>query len=171
MSEGASPTGTYKTLDEQREVLSPAEQRFEKARQTIGLFLGPVVLLIMYFLPLPLERDQQTLAAILAFTIIYWLSEAIPIPATAILALALAVLLNVPDLGPNADDAPGDIIYGSFASDIIFLFIGAFIIAQAMVTHGLDRRFAFRILSLPGVSSSTYGVITREPQEEEGESD
>jgi hypothetical protein len=44
-------------------------------------------------LPLPLERDQQTLAAILAFTIVYWLSEAIPIPATAILALALAVVL------------------------------------------------------------------------------
>jgi sodium-dependent dicarboxylate transporter 2/3/5 len=159
VSEGVKPTGTYKTLDEQREVLSPAEQRFEKARQTIGLFLGPVVFLIMYFLPLPLERDQQTLAAILAFTIVYWLSEAIPIPATAILALALAVLLNVPALGPNAEDAPGDIIYGSFASDIIFLFIGAFIIAQAMVTHGLDRRFAFRILSLPGVSNSTYGVI------------
>ncbi|MDP9411231.1 MAG: DASS family sodium-coupled anion symporter [Actinomycetota bacterium] len=159
MAEGVRPTGTYKTLDEQREVLSPAEQRFEKARQTIGLFLGPVVFLIMYFLPLPLERDQQTLAAILAFTIVFWLSEAIPIPATAILALALAVLLNVPALGPNADDAPGDIIYGSFASDIIFLFIGAFVIAQAMVTHGLDRRFAFRILSLPGVSNSTYGVI------------
>ena len=28
-----------------------------------------------------------------------------------------------------------------------------------MITHGLDRRFAFRILSIPGVSSSTYGVI------------
>src|SRR3712207_4141104 len=104
MSEGVRPGGTYKTLDEQREVLTPAEQRFEQARQTIGLFLGPVVFLIMYFLPLPLERDQHTLAAILAFTIIYWLSEAIPIPATAILALALAVLLNVPALGPNADD-------------------------------------------------------------------
>ena len=159
MTEDVRPSGTYKTLDEQREVLTPAEQRFEKARQTIGLFLGPVVLLVMYFLPLPLERDQQTLAAILGFTIIYWLSEAIPIPATALLALALAVLLNVPNLGPNAEDAPADIIYGSFASDIIFLFIGAFIIAQAMVTHGLDRRFAFRILSLPGVSGSTYGVI------------
>ncbi|MDQ3648188.1 MAG: DASS family sodium-coupled anion symporter [Actinomycetota bacterium] len=159
MSEGVRPGGTYKTLDEQREVLTPAEQRFEKARQTIGLFLGPVAFLIMYFLPLPLEPNQQTLAAILAFTIIYWLSEAIPIPATAILALALAVLLNVPDVGPNADDSPGDVVYGAFSSDTIFLFIGAFIIARAMTTHGLDRRFAFRILSLPGVSRSTYGVI------------
>jgi sodium-dependent dicarboxylate transporter 2/3/5 len=96
MAESVKPGGTYKTLDEQREVLTPAEQRFEQARRTIGLFLGPVVLLVIYFLPLPLEYDQQTLAAILSFTIVYWLSEAIPIPATAILALALAVLLNVP---------------------------------------------------------------------------
>ena len=159
MTERVRPGGTYKTLAEQREVLTPAEERFERARQTIGLFLGPVVFLIMYLLPLPLEPNQQTLAAILSFTIIYWLSEAIPIPATAVLALALCVLLNVPGVGPNADDSPGDIVYGAFSSDTIFLFIGAFIIAQAMVTHGLDRRFAFRILSLPGVSRSTYGVI------------
>lgn len=159
MADDVRSSGTYKTLAGQREVLSPAEEKFERARQTIGLFLGPIVFLVMYLLPLPLEPNQQTLAAILVFTIMYWLSEAIPIPATAILALALCVLLNVPGLGPNADDAPGDVVYGSFASDTIFLFIGAFIIAQAMSTHGLDRRFAFRILSIPGVAKSTYGVI------------
>lgn len=162
MSEGSrsvTPGGTYKTLDEQREVLSPAEERFERARQTIGLFLGPIVFLVMYFIPMPLDANQQTLAAILSFTIVYWLSEAIPIPATAILALALCVLLAVPPIEQGSDDSPGDIVYGSFASDTIFLFIGAFIIAQAMRTHGLDRRFAFRVLSLPGVAKSTYGVI------------
>jgi sodium-dependent dicarboxylate transporter 2/3/5 len=150
MSESVRPGGTYKTLDEQREVLSPAEERFERARQTTGLFLGPVAFLIMYFAPLPLETSQQTLAAILSFTIVYWLSEAIPIPATAVLALALCVLFGV---------GSGDSVYGAFSSDTIFLFIGAFIIAQAMMTHGLDRRFAFRVLSIPGVSNSTYAVI------------
>jgi len=159
LTEEVRPSGTYKTLAEQREVLSPAEVRFEKARQTVGLILGPIAFLVMLLLPLPLEPNQQTLAAILVFTIIYWLSEAIPIPATAVLALALCVLFNVPDVGPNADDSPGDVVYGSFASDTIFLFIGAFIIARAMTVHGLDRRFAFRILSLPGVAKSTYGVI------------
>ncbi len=74
MTAGVRPTGTYKTLTEQREVLTPAEQKFEKARQTIALFLGPIVFLVV-------------------FTIVYWLSEAIPISATAILALALAVVL------------------------------------------------------------------------------
>ena len=47
MSEDVRPKGTYRTLDEQREVLTPAEERFEKARQTTGLILGPVAFLIM----------------------------------------------------------------------------------------------------------------------------
>jgi sodium-dependent dicarboxylate transporter 2/3/5 len=74
MTAGVRPTGRYETLTEQREVLTPAEQKFERARQTIALFLGPIVFLVV-------------------FTIVYWLSEAIPISATAILALGLAVVL------------------------------------------------------------------------------
>jgi solute carrier family 13 (sodium-dependent dicarboxylate transporter), member 2/3/5 len=88
---------------------------------------------IMYFLPLPLPREQHTLAAVLTFTIIYWLSEAIPIPATAVLSLALCVVLNVPGVGPNAEDAPGDVVFGSFADPTIFLFIGAFIIGLVLI--------------------------------------
>ncbi len=44
--------GTYKTLSEQKEILSPAEERFERIRQTVGLFLGPLVFLVLYLLPL-----------------------------------------------------------------------------------------------------------------------
>ncbi len=150
MADSGRPEGTYQTLDEQREKLSPAEERFERARQTIGLFLGPIVFLVLYLVPLPLPSDQQALAAVFSFVIIYWLTEPIPIPVTAVLALAMCVLFEV---------APADKVFGAFSSDTIFLFIGAFIIAQAMMTHGLDRRFAFRVLSIPGVSNSTYGVI------------
>jgi sodium-dependent dicarboxylate transporter 2/3/5 len=154
-----SDTRTYKTFDEQLEKLTPAEQRFERARQTIGLVLGPAVFVVLLLVPMPIDDNQQRLAAILGFTIIYWLSEAIPIPATAILSLALCVLLQVPEIPADSDDSASDIVYGSFGSDTIFLFIGAFVIAQAMRTHGLDRRFAFRVLSLPGVANSTYRVI------------
>ena len=150
MSEGVRSEGTYRTLDEQRERLSPAEERFERARQTIGLFLGPIVFFALYLAPLPLEPAQQALAAIFAFVIVYWLTEPIPIPVTAVLALAMCVLFGA---------ASADAVFGAFSSDTIFLFIGAFIIAEAMMHHGLDRRFAFRVLSIPGVSNSTYGVI------------
>jgi len=48
MAESVRPRGIYQTLDEQREKLSPAEERFERARQTVGLFLGPLVFLALY---------------------------------------------------------------------------------------------------------------------------
>src|ERR687894_1943650 len=150
MSETVRPGSTYQTLDEQREQLSPAEERFERARQTIGLFLGPIIFLALYLIPLPLPPEQHALAAVFAFVIVYWLTEPIPIPVTAILALAMCVLFGV---------ASADAVFGAFSSDTIFLFIGAFVIAEAMMRHGLDRRFAFRVLSIPGVSNSTYGVI------------
>ncbi len=75
MAESVRPGGTtYQTLDEQREKLSPAEERFERARQTVGLFFGPLVFLALYLAPLPLEPAQQALAAVFAFVIVYWLT-------------------------------------------------------------------------------------------------
>ena len=150
-------SGTYKTLPEQKEVLSPAEERFERLRQTVGLVLGPVAFLIVYFAPMDLEPNQQTLAAILAFTIVWWLSEAVPIPVTAVLALALCVIFSVVE-APEGDTT-GDVVFGAFASPTIFLFIGAFIIARSMMINGLDRRFAYRVLSLPGVGQSTFRIV------------
>jgi len=88
LSEDIRPGGTYKTLDEQREVLSPAEERFERRRRTIGLFLGPLALLVMMLLPLGLPYSQQSLAAVLAF-VVYWVTEAIPIPVTAVIGVVL----------------------------------------------------------------------------------
>jgi sodium-dependent dicarboxylate transporter 2/3/5 len=159
LSEDIRPGGTYKTLDEQLEVLSPAQERFERRRRTIGLYLGPLALLLMMLLPLGLPYSQQSLAAVLAFVVVYWVTEAIPIPVTAVIGLALAVILNVPQVAAGAEDDPADVIFGSFADDTIFLFIGSFTIAQAMMTHGLDRRFAYLVLSIPGIARSTYGVI------------
>ena len=141
---------TYRTLEEQEGKLSPAEQRFERARRTIGLFVGPAALLLVLALPLDLEPAQQTLAGIFLFVIVFWITEAIPIPVTAVLGLCLCVALGVAD---------GDTVFAAFSSSTIFLFIGSFIIAQAMMVHGLDRRFAFRVLSTRGVAQSTYRTI------------
>ena len=141
---------TYKTLDERRGRLTEAEERFERGRRTIGLFLGPLVFLVLLALPLDLEGQQQALAAVLGLVVVWWITEAIPIPVTGIIGLCLCVILNV----AGADD-----VFGSVADSTIFLFIGSFIIAQAMMTHGLDRRFAYLVLSIPGIARSTYGVI------------
>ena len=139
---------TYRSLGEQQ--LSPAEERFEKGRRTVGLFLAPVAALIFLALPLDMEPQQQTLAGVLLGVIVLWISEAVPIPIGGLLGVGAIVLLGV---------APADDVLEPFGSSTVFTFIGAFILAQAMLTHGLARRFAFRILSLPGVGRTTTRVI------------
>ncbi len=138
---------TYRTLGEQE--LSPAEERFERIRRTNGLFAGPTLFVLLLVLPLNMPSNQKSLTAVLALVIVFWVTEAIPIPAAGLLGIALCVLLGV---------APVDDVLAPFGSGTVFLFIGAFIIAQAMLAHGLARRFAYRMLSLPGV-----GILGRWP--------
>ena len=153
--ERLAQVGTYRTLGEQK--LSPQEERFEKARRTIGLFLAPAVFLIFLLLPLDMDGNQQKLAAALLFVIVLWITEAVPIPIGGLLGIALIVLIGV---------APVDDVIAPFGSSTIFVFIGAFILAQAMLRHGVARRFAFRMLAMPGVGKSTvrtvitFGLIT-----------
>src|ERR1700754_3639159 len=148
-------TATYRSLGEQR--LSPQEERFEKGRRTVGLFLAPLLAVVFLVLPIDIPREQQVLAAVLLGVIALWISEAVPIPIGGLLGVAVVVFLGVAE----ADD-----VLAPFGSSTVFTFIGAFILAQAMLKHGLARRFAFRMLSLPGVGKSTprviiaFGVIT-----------
>jgi solute carrier family 13 (sodium-dependent dicarboxylate transporter), member 2/3/5 len=139
---------TYRSLGEQR--LSPAEERFEKARRTVGLWLAPLVSVVFLLLPLDMPDNQQTLAGVLLGVIVLWVTEAVPIPIGGLIGVAAIVILNV---------VPPDDALEPFGSSTVFTFIGAFILAQAMLKHGLARRFAFRILALPRLGQSTTGVI------------
>ena len=157
MSTAEERPTTYRTFDEVRETLSPAEQRFERIRRTTGLFAGPVLGIVVYFACGSLDEPAQRLAGVLTWVAVYWICEAIPIPVTAMLAMAAVIALGI----ATADD-----VFGAFGNSTIFVFIGGFILAESMRKHGLDRRFAFGILSLPGVAASTtriivaFGVIT-----------
>jgi Sodium:sulfate symporter transmembrane region len=122
---------TYRTLDEQEGRLSEAEQRFERRRRTVGLFLGPIVVAVMLLIPFDLDGNQHRLAAILAFVIVWWLTEAIPIPVTALLGVVLCALLEATPPPPEGDSSV-DVVFGRFTDDTIFLFIGSFIIAQSL---------------------------------------
>lgn len=131
--------GTYKTLEEQSGRISPAEERFERGRRTVGLFGGPVVFGVLLAVPLGLEANQQRLAAILGLVVVWWITEAIPIPVTGILGVVLCVVLEaVPP--PEEGDTAADLVFGLFTDDTVFLFLGGFILAEAMVVHGLHRR-------------------------------
>ena len=140
------------------ESYSPAEELFNRRRRTAGLFLGPLVFIALLLLPMPgLSPAAHRLAAILALMVVLWITEALPLAVTALAGPVLAVLMGV---------APARAVFAPFADPIIFLFIGSFILAEAMFVHGLDRRIAFTALSLkavgrtPGRILIAYGTVT-----------
>src|SRR5918993_2804134 len=89
-------SATYRSLGEQE--LSPAEERFEKGRRTVGLFLAPVVTIVFALLPIDLPRDQHLLAAILLGVIVLWITEPVPIPIGGLIGVAG---LLIPRGGPS----------------------------------------------------------------------
>jgi len=124
---------------------------FERGRGTVGLFVGPLAGVALLALPLPgLTPEAHRLAAVVLFVVIFWLTEAIPIPATALLGAALTVVLGI---------APAGKVLSAFGDQVIFLFIGSFMLARAMQVHGLDRRFAYSLLAHPWVGASTYRTL------------
>ncbi|MDH7511855.1 MAG: DASS family sodium-coupled anion symporter [Clostridiales bacterium] len=133
------------------EKFTEAEKRFERSRRTIGIFAGPVIAVIIFFLPLRgLSREAHTLAAIISWVVTWWVSEAIPIPATAVLGAALCIVSGVADART---------VFAPFADPIIFLFMGSFLLARAMSVHELDRRFAYALLSLRLIGNSAGRIL------------
>jgi sodium-dependent dicarboxylate transporter 2/3/5 len=140
-----------------RKYLTAAKETIERHARGLGFVAGPVVALLIYFAPLPLTAAAHTLAAILACVVLYWITEPIPLPITALLGATLCVLTGL---------GSARAVFAPFAHPIIFLFIGSFFLAEAMAVHGVDRRFAVWILSLPWVGTKpsrillAIGVIT-----------
>lgn len=131
--------------------LSKAEQRFEFWRRTLGMVLGPLLfLLILLWAPKTLDPAQKKTLAVVVWILLWWISEAVPLPVSALLGPALLVLLAVDT--PTALLAP-------FSDPVIFLFLGSFILAEATVVSGLDRRLALRVLALPWVTASPARVV------------
>lgn len=118
------------------------EENYGIAQRT-GLVGGALVFALLLALPGPegLSVEGWRTAAVATLMAVWWMTEAIPIPATAILPLVLFPTLGVLDAA-NAS-AP-------YANDLIFLFMGGFFIAVTMERWGLHRRIALGILAKVG---------------------
>ena len=138
-------------MDNSSAPASEAEGRFDYWRKRAGLVLGPLVAVVLWLLPMPgLSPQAHSLSGVLALTIIFWMTEAIPMAATALLGPGLCIACGV---GRDRD------VLAPFGSPITFLFLGTFILAQAMQKHGLDRRLALTLMSLPGLARSPARVL------------
>lgn len=141
-----------------REAIPEAEQRFGLRKRFIGLVLGPLLFVLVLVWPMEgLGREAHVLAAVFAWAVGYWVTEALPVAVTAILSSVLSIVVGV---------APAKTVLAAYGDPIIFLFIGSFIIAEAMRGSGLDRRLAFALLRYtwatrtPSRILGTIGVIT-----------
>ncbi|GAB3020144.1 SLC13 family permease [Natronobiforma cellulositropha] len=116
-------------------------------RQKIGFVLGPLLFALIILSPTPegLTPEGQAVAAVTAWVAAWWMSEAIPIPATSLLPIVLFPLTGAL---PAADTTP------SYADPLIFLFMGGFFLAMAMQRWGLHRRIALRTIKVVGTEPS-----------------
>lgn len=116
-----------------------------------GLAGGVLLFLIMLLLPAPdgLNVTAWNTAAVTALMAILWMTEAIPIAATALLPVILFPVLGILPIGDTT--AP-------YANPLIFLFMGGFVIAIAMQKWNLHRRIALRIVNFVGTDPKSIVI-------------
>ncbi len=93
--------------------------------------------------PTGVSPDGWITAGLAGLMAVWWITEAIPIPATALLPL---LVLPVAGVGTMRETA------APYANPIIFLFLGGFILAAGLEASGLHRRLALGIIRLAGTT-------------------
>lgn len=97
-----------------------------------------------------MNPEAQRLAVIVAVVVALWFTEALPLAVTALAGAAACVIAGV---------APAEEVFAPFADPLIFLFIGSFLLAEAIRIHGIDRRLAYAVLSTPWVGERPGRVL------------
>lgn len=118
--------------------------------KAVALLAGPLLFLIVlnFVTIFGLSDSAIQVIAVGVWMIIWWMTEAVPLPVTALVPLVLFPVLDVFSTGEAA--AP-------YASPIVFLFMGGFLIALAMEKRNLHRRIALNIINITGTHAN--GII------------
>ena len=117
-------------------------------QKRIGFFLGPAFFVATLLIqPFELELQNNVLA-VATWMIVWWVVEVFPIYITAMLPMVFFPALGIMGLKET---------FTPYASPIVFLFLGGFLIALAMEERKLHQRIAFGLIRLTG--TKPRGII------------
>ncbi len=160
-------TGISNTKKKPRGKSRAKEQPAElKTVQKVGLVLGIFLFLVPFFLDIPgLEAPGQRMLSIFLIAIVFWVTEAIPLTATAVLVILLEALMiaqgapfESTDVSPELAEAalPASAYFAALANPVIILFLGGFMIADGAEKYGLDKNItAVMLRPFKGSARST----------------
>jgi len=114
----------------------------------VSLLIAPLLATLVYWLTIPQGELIAGALAITIFAAILWLTEALPLPVTALLIPVGLATVGVFE--------PTD-AYDSFGSSVLFLVLGGYALAVAVEANGVDRWLARKILGLAG--TQTIGLL------------
>ena len=105
-----------------------------------------IIALVFYFTnPFGVKQEAAIVLAIAALMVSLWVTEAMPMPAVALLPLVLFPVFKISSIETTAS---------SYANPVIFLFMGGFMLGLAIEKWNLHRRIALNILRLTGTSGN-----------------
>ena len=117
------------------------------SKKKIGLVLGPVLfaLVMLFFNPENLNPEAKSILASTIWIAIWWITECVPISVTALLPIVLFPLTGGLDIKSTT---------ASYGHNLVFLFVGGFIIALAIEKWNLHKRVALSIIKFTGTKKS-----------------
>lgn len=115
-------------------------------RQSLSILTGLLLFFLLLLLnPFGLELKAARVIAVAALMITWWITEAFPMPAVALVPIVLFPLLGIATI--NATAAP-------YGNEVIFLFMGGFMIGLAIEKWNLHKRIALSIVKVTGTSGN-----------------
>ena len=110
--------------------------------------------------PAALAASMQAVFALLLLMVFWWITEAIPLPVTALLpAIVLPFLHVIGVAGKSAYEFNLKNALTSYANPVIYLFLGGFLLAAAMRKWGLDRRLTLWLLTRGSLANSSKSIL------------
>ncbi len=109
---------------------------------------------------LELARSMQIVAGLFLLVIIWWITEPVPLPVTALLPAVVLPSVHVVGLNGGAVvEFSSKNVLANYANPVIYLFLGGFLLAAAMRRWELDRRFTLWILTRGSLADNTRGIL------------